>query len=157
MKHTFCRAFSPSILSFFPLLLLEASEEMKKTTWVFPIERLYLVRCILIKLVAFSIQFIIQSREVRSFARETESIRWPPNLGILNAGATNSTHCFYTKETAKLSIKRQEKDIKPHFSHISFYLLLRKGNLECIIGRRNTSRYSDIVSACSTRITDVSS
>lgn len=82
---------------------------MKKTTWVFPIERLYLVRCILIKLVAFSIQFIIQSREVRSFARETESIRWRPNLGILSAGATNSTHCFYTKETAKLSIKRQEK------------------------------------------------
>lgn len=124
---------------------------MKKTTWVFPIERLYLVRCILIKLVAFSIQFIIQSREVRSFARETESIRWRPNLGILSAGATNSTHCFYTKETAKLSIKRQEKDIKPHSSHISFYLLLRKGNLECIIERRNTSRYSDIVSACSTK------
>lgn len=149
MKHT----FSPSILSFPPLLLLETSEEMKKTTWVFPIERLYLVRCILIKLVAFSIQFIIQSREVRSFARETESIRWRPNLGILSAGSTNSTHCFYTRETARLSIKRQEKDIKPHFSHISFYLLLRKGNLECII----ECRYSDIVSACSTKITEVCS
>lgn len=109
---------------------------------MFPIERLYLVHCILIKLVAFSIQFIIQSREVRSFARETKSIRRRTNQSFF-ARTSLIRHIVLNKRNTKAINKWQGKEIKPHFSHILFLFIALKGQ-SGIYHRRKHENTSDI-------------